>query len=316
MVWVSFAFPPDWDKLRRWNSGGWPLVIRVLAVLLLLLAAVGVQGGKGAAPDKGEWFDLNVISYNIRVGHGSGADRDPERTEQTLAAIADWLVEEEADIVLLQEVDVGASRSLRIDQAAFLGERTDLHSAFAPALNHSTGGQYGVAILSRWPIVSSERQLLYRPGTVEQRILQVAEIDSPAGTLHVLNTHLGLTEHQRDIQLQQIAIRISLFPKGSPIIFGGDLNAEPDAAEIMPIRRLLGDSYLVRWPPLPMSERLTISARNPRRCIDYIFISLPAFDVRDIHVPRDVLLSDHLPVVGQLRVRTNLHVGAGGWMTR
>lgn len=287
-----------------------------LFAALALVAGVGCQtvsrvDAGGLLPgNSADGLEMTVVSYNIRVGHGGARERQPERTEEYLTTIAEWIKEIDADVVLLQEVDDNAPRSQRIDQARFLAEKTGLGSYYTPALHLDDGWRYGNAILSRWPMKKVEGHMLFKPdysetnpdyprGYEEQRALQVVELDTPAGPVHVLNTHLGLTQTQRIVQLEEIAGKIEALPEGAAIFFGGDLNARPETPEIEPVRALLADSFEETPNPLKPEEMLTSSTINPRATIDYLFFSPGRISILDVHVPREVDYSDHLPVVGR-----------------
>ena len=90
------------------------------------------QDPKG--PD-GEQPELTVMSYNIHHGRGLDDVVDLER-------IAEVIVESGAEIVALQEVDVGVERSGKVDIAAELARLTGLeHYVFGKNLDLE-GGHY------------------------------------------------------------------------------------------------------------------------------------------------------------------------------
>src|SRR5689334_13450495 len=67
---------------------------------------------------------LTIATWNVAWGQGwgselSGSARMRSRSEQAdaLAKMGRWLAEQEVDVALLQEVDVGAARSGFVDQA-------------------------------------------------------------------------------------------------------------------------------------------------------------------------------------------------------
>ncbi|ULT41286.1 endonuclease/exonuclease/phosphatase family protein [Niabella defluvii] len=69
-----------------------------------------------------------------------------------LEAVADAIKKERPDVVALQEVDINTGRSGKVNQAAQLALKTGLKSFyFAKAIDHD-GGDYGVAILSKYPL--------------------------------------------------------------------------------------------------------------------------------------------------------------------
>jgi endonuclease/exonuclease/phosphatase family metal-dependent hydrolase len=259
--------------------------------------------------------EVTVMTYNIRVGlglKGSWTGHDPT---ENLAAIADVIRDSGTDIVLLQEVDRGVERTGGIDEAALLAQHLAMDHRHAPALQHQ-GGEYGVALLTTWEIRDHEIRRLFRPDHTEthpelpdyfseQRVAQIARLASGEANLTVVNTHLGLTREQRLPQLAEIAQILDQCLADGPVLFGGDLNCEPDAPELLPVRALLRDCYhgftdqrrLLR--DVPIAERLTFPSDAPVRCIDYLFVSDRDVEVLETAVI-DTTASDHRPVVTRI----------------
>lgn len=287
------------------------LATLVVPVLIIMLAGCAGRGAVGL-PEDTPSTEMKVVTYNIRVGFGPGDRAERGGPTNYLDQIAEWLKDQNADLILLQELDRNTERADGLDQTEYLAEKLGFYGVFAPAIPLPPDGQYGVGILSRWPIRDWDVVPLFKPDYErtnpdypswysEQRVLLVAEVEAPHGHMHVMTTHLGLTEPQRKIQIQEIATVIDGLPRREPVIFGGDINALPEAPEIRPIRARLNDVYLAAPMPIPMEDRLTFYARNPERCIDYIFVTPELVEVREVEVPR-IQLSDHLPVVTRLHV--------------
>ena len=89
---------------------------------------------------------IRVATYNIKHGRGMDGVLDLERTLATLKSL-------NADVIALQEVDDQARRSGGVDQASWLAERLGMHAAYGAFMDFQ-GGRYGLAILSRRPILS------------------------------------------------------------------------------------------------------------------------------------------------------------------
>jgi len=71
---------------------------------------------------------IRVLSYNIHHGEGTDGKLD-------LARIAKVIEAAKPDLVALQEVDVEAQRSGKVDQAQELSRLTRLHVAFGPSMD-------------------------------------------------------------------------------------------------------------------------------------------------------------------------------------
>src|SRR5688572_31668602 len=87
---------------------------------------------------------FRVMTYNIHHGEGMDGKVDLER-------IAALIQNEQADIVALQEVDKGVERTARRDLGAELARLTGMQCVFSNNY-HFQGGEYGNAVLTRFPI--------------------------------------------------------------------------------------------------------------------------------------------------------------------
>ena len=107
-----------------------------------------------------------------------------------LEEIAAELEAMQTDLVALQEVDVRVRRTGLRDQPVVLAAALGFHHVFAASIKWD-GGDYGLAVLSRWPLVDVRRHRLENPGTRgEPRI--VLEVTVCAG-----GRPLRLFNHQR-----------------------------------------------------------------------------------------------------------------------
>src|SRR5687767_4395118 len=91
---------------------------------------------------------LRVLSYNIHHAEGTDGKLDLERIAKVITAAR-------PDLVAVQEVDRKARRTKGVDQAAELGRLTGLHVEFGKAIDFQ-GGEYGLAVLSRFPIKAAK----------------------------------------------------------------------------------------------------------------------------------------------------------------
>lgn len=165
---------------------------------------------------------LRIASYNIL--HGKFVDMDLRILGADIAALG-------ADLVGLQEVDQFAARSGSIDSVRILSESAGLpHAAFARAIPLQ-GGEYGTAILSRYPILSFTVTPL-ESGAGEKRSFGHAVLDVNGQTVHFINTHLSLGGREnREAQFAAIAAQL---PGDAPWIVTGDFNTE-DFSEFVPL---------------------------------------------------------------------------------
>src|SRR5437763_15443783 len=125
---------------------------------------------------------IRVMSYNIHVGVGIDKKLD-------LARIAGVINAQHPDLVGLQEVDRGVERTQRIDEIAEIARMTKMDYAFAFNLRYQ-GGQYGVAILSRLPIMATDHRLYKNTREAERRGFIRAEVRGDGYTVNFVTTHL------------------------------------------------------------------------------------------------------------------------------
>jgi endonuclease/exonuclease/phosphatase family metal-dependent hydrolase len=265
-------------------------VIAALALLAVALLPPGA-GAEPQAPDR----ELSVMTYNIH--HGVGEDN-----ELDLQRIADEIRSSGANVAGLQEVDRHwSARSDFVDQAQWLARELNMHVVYGANLDRdplSPGQprrQYGTAILSDYPILSSRNTLLPRPQGGEQRGLLEAVVNVRGVRVRIANTHL---QHNSAVERTAQVERIMELLAGSrePVVLLGDLNARPDGPEIAPLYTRYDDA----WDEGGAGDGFTFSAADPRARIDYVFVS-PLIAVESATV-LDTLASDHLPVVAELEL--------------
>lgn len=266
----------------------------LLAALALCLTSCSPN--TAPAPDRA----VRVLVYNIHAGKdAAGIDN--------LARVAALVAETGADIALLQEVDRGTTRSGGVDQVGELERLTGYHGAFGRTLDYQ-GGQYGIAILSRWPIVSDSMiQLPVVPpqeragGSYEPRGALHARIAMPGRPepLDIVNTHLDPSgdPHYRRQEIAGVLRAIDDI-RGSTTFLGGDLNATPDDSAIASIAESgLRDAWVACSAPGP---GLTYPASVPVKRIDYLWLPAGA-SCRSARVV-DTQASDHRPLLVTLTV--------------
>lgn len=167
---------------------------------------------------------LRVLTYNIH--HGVGNDNI-----LNLPRIAEVINSLNPDIVALQEVDNNVPRSGNVDQAAKLAEWTGMNVTFGKAID-LTGGEYGMALLSRYAIAYSEVNLLPIIDGDEQRIVLTAKIEPENGLPEFTFSGTHLEWIPKSIQAAQVNMIIEHYGTASPYIMAGDLNATPETVTI------------------------------------------------------------------------------------
>jgi endonuclease/exonuclease/phosphatase family metal-dependent hydrolase len=240
---------------------------------------------------------LRVMTYNTHNCSGMDGRVSPRR-------IARIIRQQSADIIALQEIDLGRSRSRGEDQATLIAEALGYHVVFCPTVKHSQTEHYGHALVSRWPIeILKVAELPSAPGSwfPESRGALWARIEVNGVSLNVVTTHLGLSPRERLAQMKALLGPEWLGPVIStePVILCGDFNLTPGSAPYGLAASKLQDVQAARSGHRPRS---TFSSLQPFVRIDHIFVS-KHFETERAFVPRNDLTrlaSDHLPLLADL----------------
>ena len=237
--------------------------------------------------------ELRVMSYNI---HHANPPSRPDVID--LQAVANVIKNARPDIVALQEVDVHTTRSGKdINQAEELGKLTGMTAYFAHAIDYG-GGEYGVAILSRFPM--SEKNNIPLPTKEstkgEHRTLGKVTVTISGGKQVVVAfTHLDAQRTDTNRVLQMSRITELLASEKRPVIIAGDLNAMAGT----PVIDML-DKQFTR--SCTSNCAFTIPQVNPNKTIDFIaFSPAAAFKVVSHEVIVEEYASDHRPVLTVLK---------------
>lgn len=227
---------------------------------------------------------LKVMSYNVR-----SFEPDFDVT-QHIALIKS----ENPDVVAFQEVENRTSRVGRIDLIVKIGAATGMFPLFAPAYDKEIGA-YGVAILSKYPILSSAFFALPRlqeEGAADPRVALVADIILPNNQkLRIVNTHLDHLFGNGSIQLTQSKqlTGSNILDAHTPVVLLGDFNQWPQDNAI---------TYLKGFFDRQCSDAYTF--QNGYK-LDYIF-TYPRSKWQRIsyNVLHNISLSDHYPLVATI----------------
>jgi len=228
---------------------------------------------------------LVTLTYNIH--HGA-----PENsTEVNLNNIAAVIRKSGAELVALQEVDVNVPRSGNVDQAKVLAKLLDMHYYFSKSIDYS-GGEYGVAILSKYLLTNTRNELLPMPTSGEQRSVAIATVNLPSDfSVEFASTHLDLNVSNRTAQVERLTTISKSLNK--PFLIGGDYNAIPTSVEIQKLQEEFNLSCVSSCP-------LSFPVGNPNRAIDFVVFNKSAATILSLvasYAMTGEYASDHLPVV-------------------
>jgi endonuclease/exonuclease/phosphatase family metal-dependent hydrolase len=210
---------------------------------------------------------LRVVTFNIR--HGAPKDSyggQPDVLAASCAAL-------EADVLALQEVDVGVPRSQKADLAKLVADACGMSYYFAKARKHVYRGQYGNALLVRGAIEDVEvRHLggdhrhtvhvgsLHLKPFREPRVAILATASVGDATVSIGTGHFAADPAARRAQLTATAER--LVARDRPRMLLGDFNITwPQAAE-----------WLAPYGLVLAEEKLRPSNRSGRSGIDHVAV--------------------------------------------
>jgi len=247
-------------------------------------------------------MQLTVLSYNMHRAIGVDRLFRPERITRVLN-------HHQADIVLLQEVDVGVPRSRNLDLAKEMAESAG-YPYYATGLNvQLKKGMYGNATLSKFPITQS-RNIDLAVGNRKARGCQYSaiQVNNSSGffqNIEVFNLHLGLSfqERVRQIGLLIHSDEFSSLNPDTACLVGGDFNdwrtrLAPIFTDILNFECATNHSSGYHNP------YLTYPSFSPTGGLDKIFYRGPMELIKRRRCWMGItrLASDHLPVIAEFQL--------------
>src|SRR4051794_12359841 len=210
----------------------------------------------------GHWHGVRIATFNIL--HGRSLEDGQVDVDRLAAAVKSL----DVDVLGLQEVDRDQPRSFGADLTAVAAEAMGaVEHQFVAALAGTPGGTwmaatgeeqpgsatYGIALLSRYPVVSwrvvrlgaltasvpmwfkgSRKPVWVRD---EPRVAVAAVLDGPSGEFTVCTTHLSFIPGWSALQLSRLVRSLTGTPE--PLVLIGDLNmAQRQAAQVTGLRAI------------------------------------------------------------------------------
>lgn len=226
---------------------------------------------------------LRAATYNIRHGKGMDDKLDFDRSTAAIRAL-------KADIIALQEVDDRTKRCGGLNQVAELGRRLNMHPAYGSFMSYD-GGWYGLALLSRYPLVNVRPLRL--PDGNEPRVALIVDIRLPNGeVVTAVNVHFDWVQNDGFRFAQATMVRDAVAKLPHPAILMGDFNDLPGSRTM----NLFTSAFTE-----VAKGAFTFPASEPVKEIDYIFVTPSSrWKFGRAKVVTEKLASDHRPVVTDL----------------
>ena len=244
-----------------------------------------------------------------------------------LRPIIDFLENANADVFVLQEVDVNARRTHRLNIAQEIARKLRLNYVFGREFVELTQGSktspayHGQATLSRWKISRprvihfQQQSDFWKPRwfkptlpTFQERhggrIALAAEISIQGVSIICYNLHLESRSNDelRLAQLNEVLQDAAVYDSTQPVVIAGDLNvnaSKPATADVL--------ARAGFWDVVPTSRMATTAVRHlleAGRHIDWAFVRGPVqASAGGVH--RSVRGSDHYPISFELHSVTS-----------
>jgi endonuclease/exonuclease/phosphatase family metal-dependent hydrolase len=242
---------------------------------------------------------IRVATFNIHAGFNEFFHYD-------LEAIASTIQQSGANVVLLQEVEIGRMTSFSVDQTLWLARRLGMDTRFF-ATNESL---QGLAVLSNVEIVAYDGLLLTSRGN--QTGVQWVKVQPDEGEITLYNTWLGLllegvgdrslTQQEQD-QQRQLDELLSIVSANSGssgalgrLVIGGTFNNVPDSDLV---RQMQATGLADPFESQPPTESYTLSQTGRRARLDYLWTNMLALRAGVI----DSRASDHALAVILLQIQ-------------
>lgn len=227
-------------------------MIKQLLITLMTAVVLSCTGAVSSEKPK-----LRVLSFNILGGRNVDGKRDVSRLAKVIKAL-------NPDIVALQEVDKGTGRIQGRDTSAELAKLLGMYHAYGKAMNFD-GGEYGEAILSKYPIEAVKNFPLPAEKGAEPRAALTVTVKIPGSDIKYLfmATHLDHLSHGRNRLMQAEKINEIIGAETKPYILAGDLNAKPGSETVKVLMEKLS------FPPEELHQ-FTYNSKNPKVKIDWI----------------------------------------------
>lgn len=241
---------------------------------------------------------VRLATYNVHRCVGTDRRLDVERVAEVIAAC-------NADIVALQELDVGRRRTGHVDQAHRLAELLRMKSHFHPAM-YVEEERYGDAILTALPerlVRAGALPGLPRLRGLEPRGALWVAVDIGGVELQVINTHLGLVPREQQVQAAALIGEDWMASEAftAPAVLLGDFNASPFSKTYRMLTAVIRDAQA----GLGRAPTATFPSGFPFMRIDHVFVA-GSITVTKVESPFDVrarVASDHLPLVVELEIQ-------------
>lgn len=200
-------------------------------------------------------------------------------------------------------------RSNHLDEAGYFASITGLTSYYHAAIPYK-GGQYGIALLSKFPILDIWSRNYDTGDEAEPRaVIAIRVKPNGDGDDHVwwIGTHLDLRVNSRMSEIKtllRMVTSIKLIYPNDLILIAGDFNDNPNGTAITTML----EDYVSLWRVAGHDDEsgYTFPSWMPTNTIDYLFADKASVEngrvrVNEIQIPA-YTYSDHRPIWADLDI--------------
>ncbi|MGV3504988.1 MAG: endonuclease/exonuclease/phosphatase family protein [Adhaeribacter sp.] len=308
---LNFVFLLSWFFHKSWKA----LLPLALLVFTWDYHARGLSLHFRTGSEPGEnTRSLQVLSYNVRIFNTYAHLQD--KNQSSSRAMIRWVAGNPADVFCLQEF-YNDDHSAVFNSISQIGRQHGRHKFVSKTLVNREGGEFGMAIFSRYPLV---QRGTIQFGKLTQNHAIFADLALGPDTVRVYNFHfqsMSIEEQEivdtyrdQDNLRRQGAQLLRRFKRGFmkrsdqvailleharqspyPVILCGDLNDVPYSYTYQQLNR----SYKNAFREKGLGFGATYNGRLPFVRIDNQFYS-PALKLINFTLHDQVPYSDHFPI--------------------
>ncbi len=259
---------------------------KTLVLILVLCAGCSAPDDLPRREPAGD-DTLRILAYNIHHAEGMDEVIDLDR-------IAALILDYDPDLVAIQEVDSVTNRTGKVDQARELARMTKMEARFGRFMAYQ-GGAYGMAVLSKLPILETSNYILPEGPEPRTALSIVVQLPDSRSSFRFIGIHFYRTEEERLAQANRLEEYLA-DEQHLPTILAGDFNSTP-GSEVM-------EHLGLSWDIVDKgTDHFTFPSYGPDREIDFSLLK-PAgqFEILSQRLIDEPVMSDHRPLFIELVV--------------
>ncbi len=219
--------------------------------------------------------EITLMTYNIQQGvNETGSKNYDQQLEVILNA--------NPDIIAFQESDCARVGLGNSDMIRYFADKLDYYSYWGPK---TIAGTFGAAILSRYPIISS--QSIFSYSNVDEIGTSYVQIQVGDRVFNVFNNHPAGSDEAKLAHIEAV-MNIIVSESLDNVVSMGDFNSRENSTFYNASVSVLQDTWLSVYP-----TGIDDSGLNMTRRIDHIFVSQEFSVESAIYIPNPESQTDH-----------------------